>query len=151
ALALALLPGVVARGQRTPRLMRALRAGYERALGRALARPTWVVAGSVLAGVGGMGLGPVLPLEVLPEVHETNFVMHMTGAPGVGLAESARVGAAAAQAVLGVPGVRSVAQQIGRSTLSEDSWGAERSELLVRLDSAADAERVTEAIHRKVQ
>ncbi|HSV06131.1 MAG TPA: efflux RND transporter permease subunit, partial [Candidatus Binatus sp.] len=151
ALALALLPGVVARGKQTPRLVRALRNGYERALGRALARPMWVMAGSALAVVAGIGLVPFLHLEFLPQFHETNFVMHMSGAPGVGLAESARVGAAAAQAVLGVPGVRSVAQQIGRSTLSEDSWGAERSELLVRLDSAADAERVTETIHRKVQ
>ena len=151
ALALTLLPGVVEREKGTPRFMRALRNGYERALGRALARPRWVMAGSGLAVVAGFGLLPFLHLEFLPEFHETNFVMHMTGAPGVGLAESARVGAAAAQAVLGVPGVRSVAQQIGRSTLSEDSWGAERSELLVRLDSAADAERVTETIHRKVQ
>ncbi|TMA96121.1 MAG: efflux RND transporter permease subunit, partial [Deltaproteobacteria bacterium] len=151
ALALALLPGAVARHEEPPRLMRALRARYERALGRALARPLRVVTGSALAILTGIALVPYLHLEFLPEFHETNFVMHMTGAPGVGLAESARVGAAAARAALGVPGVRSVAQQIGRSTLSEDSWGAERSELLVRLEPGADAERVTDAIHREVR
>jgi CzcA family heavy metal efflux pump len=151
ALALALLPGAVARQPEPPRLMRALRARYERGLGRALARPLRVVTGSALAILTGIALIPFLHLEFLPEFHETNFVMHMTGAPGVGLAESARVGAAAARAVLGVPGVRSVAQQIGRSTLSEDSWGAERSELLVRLEPGADAERVTDRIHREVR
>src|SRR5207248_11697846 len=105
ALALALLPGAVARHEEPPRLMRALRARYERGLGRALARPLRVVTGSALAILTGIALIPFLHLEFLPEFHETNFVMHMTGAPGVGLAESARVGAAAARAVLGVPGV----------------------------------------------
>src|SRR5207245_4416199 len=68
----------------------------------------------------------LLRLEFLPEFHETNFVMHMTGAPGIGLDESVRVGAATAHALLAVPGVRSVAQVIGRSTLSEDTRSEER-------------------------
>src|SRR5262249_15502541 len=66
ALALTLLPGVVEREKGTPRFMRALRNGYERALGRALARPRWVMAGSGLAVVAGLGLVPVLPPDVLP-------------------------------------------------------------------------------------
>lgn len=123
ALALGLLPAAVARRAAPPRLMTAMRAGYERALGRALARPAPVVAGSIVAVLAGLALAPLLYLEFLPQFHETNFIMHMSGAPGVGLAESARVGAAAARAMLGVRGVRSVAQVIGRSRLSEDTWG----------------------------
>jgi CzcA family heavy metal efflux pump len=144
ALALVLLPGAVARHEEPPRLVMALRARYERALGRALARPAVVIAGSVLVLLAGIALVPLLRLEFLPEFHETNFVMHMTGAPGVGLEESARVGAAAARALLSVPGVESVAQFIGRAKLSEDSsFGAERSEMLIRLVADADAARVT--------
>src|SRR5262249_40717169 len=89
-------------------------------------------------------------LEFLPEFHETNFVMHMTGAPGVGLEESTRVGAVVERALLAVPGVKSAAQVIGRSTLSEDAWGAERSEIMIQLEPHVDAERVTAALRAAV-
>ena len=123
--------------------MSALRAHYERALGAALARPAPVIVGSLAALAAALALTPLLRLEFLPEFHETNFVMHMTGAPGVGLDESARVGAATARTLLAVPGVRSVAQVIGRSTLSEDTFGPERSEMMVQLEPGADAVAVT--------
>jgi CzcA family heavy metal efflux pump len=150
ALALALLPGAAAATRRTPWLLAALRARYERALGRTLARPRTVVAGSALALFAGVAATPFLRLEFLPEFHETNFVLHMTGAPGVGLAESARVGRAVGHALLEIPGVASVAQMIGRSTLSEDTWGVERSEALVQLAPGVDAAQVTAAIRARL-
>jgi len=143
ALAAVLLPGAVARRTAPPWLLTALRARYERALGAALARPAPVIAGSVAALAAALALTPLLRLEFLPEFHETNFVMHMTGAPGVGLDESARVGAATARALLAVPGVRSVAQVIGRSTLSEDTFGPERSEMMVQLEPGVNAAAVS--------
>src|SRR5881628_1406299 len=150
ALCLVLLPGAVARHQEPPRRVLALRARYERALGRALDRPRRVLLGSVLALIAGVALVPLLRLEFLPEFHETNFVMHMTGAPGVGLGESMRVGAAAERAFLAVPGIQSVTQFIGRATLAEDhAFGTERSELLVRLRPDADAAEVTEALRER--
>jgi len=143
ALAAVLLPGAVARQTAPPWLLTALRARYERALGAALARPAPVIAGSVAALAAALALTPLLRLEFLPEFHETNFVMHMTGAPGVGLDESARVGAATARTLLAVPGVRSVAQVIGRSTLSEDTFGPERSEMMVQLEPGVNAAAVS--------
>jgi CzcA family heavy metal efflux pump len=151
ALALALLPGALSRSSTPPALVVALRAGYERALGRVLARPRPLVVGSLAILLVGAALLPFLRLEFLPEFHETNFIMHMTGAPGVGLDESARVGGVAGHAILEVPGVRSVAQVIGRSTLSEDAWGSERSELMVQLDPDAPAERTTAALRERVE
>src|SRR5262249_1850597 len=88
ALALLLLPGAVARHAELPRLVTALRRRYERALARALARPRTVVAGSMLALAVGFAALPLLRLEFLPEFHETNFIMHAYGTPGVGLDES---------------------------------------------------------------
>jgi len=143
ALAAVLLPGAVARRAEPPRLLSALRAHYERALGAALARPAPVIVGSLAALAAALALTPLLRLEFLPEFHETNFVMHMTGAPGVGLDESARVGAATARTLLAVPGVRSVAQVIGRSTLSEDTFGPERSEMMVQLEPGVNAAAVS--------
>ena len=130
--------------------MLALRRRYERALARALERPRRVALGSALVPVAGLALVPLLRLEFLPEFHETNFIMHMTGAAGVGLDESVRVGIAAERALLAVPGVQSVAQFLGRATLAEDhGFGAERSELLVRLRPEADAVRVTDALRAR--
>ena len=130
--------------------MLALRRRYERALARALERPRRVALGSALVPVAGLALVPLLRLEFLPEFHETNFIMHMMGAPGVGLDESVRVGIAAERALLAVPGVQSVAQFLGRATLAEDhGFGAERSELLVRLRPEADAVRVTDALRAR--
>jgi len=150
ALACALLPAAVARHDEPPALVTALRARYERALARALERPRPVVLGSVLVLIAGLASLPLVRLEFLPEFHETNFIMHMTGAPGVGLDESVRVGMAAERAFLSVPGVQSVAQFIGRATLAEDhGFGAERSEALVRLRADADAARVTEALRER--
>src|SRR5436309_3296569 len=144
-----LLPGAVARHPEPPRLMAALRRRYERALARVLTRPAPVLAGSLAAVAVAVGLSPLTHLEFLPEFHETNFVMHMTGAPGVGFAESVRVGSEVGRRLLAVPGVRSVAQVIGRSTLSEDVWGPERSEMMVQLAPDVDAEAVTEALREE--
>ncbi|MFN8543588.1 MAG: efflux RND transporter permease subunit [Candidatus Binatia bacterium] len=147
ALVLVLLPQ--ARSTEPSALARGLRVRYERTLARVLERPRFVIGVSVATLVAGVALTPLLRLEFLPEFHETNFVMHMTGAPGVGLAETARVGAEAQRRLLGVPGVHTVAQMIGRSTLSEDTWGAERSELLVQLEPGVDAEAVTAALRAR--
>ena len=149
ALALVLLPSAVARRPAAPRLLMALRRAYERALARALARPAPILAGSLAAIVLAVGLTPLTHLEFLPEFHETNFVVHMTGAPGVGFAESLRVGAAVGKRLLAVHGVESVAQVIGRSTLSEDVWGPERSEMMVHLAPEVDSEAVTDAIRER--
>jgi CzcA family heavy metal efflux pump len=145
-MALLLLPRA-AREHRVPRLVRWLRARYATALRRVLARPRLAWAAGVAVVVVGLAMAPLLELEFLPEFHETNLVLHMTGAPGVGLDETTRVGAIAARRLREVPGVRSVAQFIGRATLAEDhAFGAERGELLVRLTSGRDAERVTAAL-----
>src|SRR5262249_4067573 len=55
------------------------------------------------------------------------------------------------QRLLAVPGVASVAQVIGRSTLSEDTWGAERSELMVQLTPDADTIKTTATLRERVR
>src|SRR5262249_15216606 len=134
-MALLLLPHA-ARGHRVPRLVRWLRARYAAELTRVLAHPRRVWIGSAAVVAFGLALAPLLELEFLPEFHETNLIMHMTGVPGLGLEETTRVGSAAAQALRSVPGVQSVAQFIGRATLSEDhAFGVNQGEIMVRLTS----------------
>jgi len=152
ALAFLLLPAAVARHPEPPRLVAALRARYARMLARIVARPRPVLVASGVALAVGIALVPLLHLEFLPEFHETNFIMHMFGAPGVGLDESVRVGVAAERALLEVPGVASVAQFVGRAQLAEDyGFGPERSELLLQLRPDADPERVTAALAERAR
>src|SRR5262249_11276024 len=150
ALAMTLLPGAI-RGGEAPAAVRALRAGYERRLGAVLRRPGLMTGLGATIMLAGIALVPFLRLEFLPEFHETNFIMHMTAAPGVGLGESARVGAVAGQRLLAVPGVASVAAGGGRAALSEDTWGAERSELMVQLTPDADTIKTTSALRERVR
>jgi CzcA family heavy metal efflux pump len=150
-MALLLLPRA-AREHRPPRLVRWLRERYAAALTRVLgdSRPVWIASGAVV--LAGLLLTPLLELEFLPQFHETNLVLHMSGAPGLGLDETTRVGAVAARALLAVPGVQSVAQFVGRATLAEDAdFGAERGEILVRLRSGRNAAAVTDALAGAVQ
>src|SRR4029453_3012798 len=92
ALARSLLPAARRHGSGPPRLVAALRARYERALDRMVGRPGRVLAAMAATGLLGVALIPFVRLDFLPEFHETNLVMHMTGAPGTGLDESTRVG-----------------------------------------------------------
>jgi CzcA family heavy metal efflux pump len=150
-MALLLLPAA-ARNHRVPRVVQSLRRHYAGALARVLARPRSMLVAAVLVMLAGVAMAPLLELTFLPEFHETNLVLHMTGAPGVGLDESTRVGAVAARKILAVPGVTSVSQFIGRAALAEDhAFGAERGEILVRLASGRDAEHVTNALAQAVE
>src|SRR5262249_54821810 len=150
-MALLLLPRA-AREHRAPWLVRTLRARYAATLTRVLERGRFIGTTVAVVFLAGVAVAPLLHLEFLPEFHETNLVMHMTGAPGVGLDETARVGAVAAKALLAVPGVRSVGHFIGRATLAEDSaFGSERGEMMVRLESGRDAARVTAALSDAVR
>src|SRR5262249_27393627 len=95
ALAMTLLPGSMRAGAQAPRASRAVRLDSERRLRGVLRRPGLMTGLGVVIMLAGIALLPLLRLEFLPEFHETNFIMHMIAAPGVGLGESARVGAVA--------------------------------------------------------
>src|SRR5207249_918442 len=83
-LAFLLLPTAVRRHPAPPRLVTALRRRYVRVLERVLARPRAMLAASGLLLAAGIALVPLLRAEFLPEFHETNFIMHLYGAPGLG-------------------------------------------------------------------
>jgi CzcA family heavy metal efflux pump len=144
-------------GHEAPRLLRWLQGAYDRLL-RGVDREMPLVMGGTLALVG----AAIFALsrfggEFLPELRENHFVIHMRGVPGTSLAQSLNTGAAVTRALKdiqidGRPAVRSVAQQIGRAELSEDTWGVEYSEIEVDLNplAAGDLERVRTEITRRL-
>jgi Cu/Ag efflux pump CusA len=76
--------------------------------------------------------------EFLPDFRESNFVVFMAGKADSSLAESVRMGGKVAEKLKEIDGVRSIAQQIGRADLSEDTWGPNISEVWTTLEEGRD-------------
>ncbi|HEX8827245.1 MAG TPA: efflux RND transporter permease subunit, partial [Xanthobacteraceae bacterium] len=150
ALAMALLPGRVP--PRDPPMVRWARASYEALLGRLTMRPRTLIAAAAVFTIAGCAALPFFGGELIPELKEGHFVVHMSAVPGTSLDQSLQVGAHVADTLLKLPAVRSVAQRAGRAEQSsEDTWGPHYSELEVDLKpdiSADEAEHAQADIRR---
>lgn len=127
---------------REPWLVRWSNAIYRRLLPVFVHHPVIVLAAAAIMLVSAGAAVPFLGGEFLPDFRESNFVVFMAGKPDSSLAESERVGRQLAKQLLEIPGVRSVAQQIGRANLSEDTWGPNISEVWISLADEADYDAV---------
>ena len=129
-----------------PWLVRWCNAIYRRLLPMFLRRQkSVIVAAVVILGAAAAAI-PFLGGEFLPDFRESNFVVFMAGKPDCSLAESERVGQRLAKDLMRIQGVKTVAQQIGRADLSEDTWGPNISEVWIRLDDDADYDHVLKEI-----
>jgi CzcA family heavy metal efflux pump len=150
ALALSLLPrhqGEAAEG----RLTQSLKKRYARLLPSLLAYPRQVAAVTAILILVSVLALPFLHSDFLPEFHEGNLIMQMTGPPGTSLAESIRMGKRASQLLKRIPGVMAMGQFAGRAELSEDTWGTEASEFNITLDPALkEYTELTEHIREQV-
>lgn len=131
---------------RDPRLVRFFVRWY-RWLLPGLLNHRWMTLGAAALLLGGAVLSlPFLGGEFLPDFRESNFSIFMAGKPDSSLPESVRMGCQVARRLESVPGVLSVAQQIGRADLSEDTWGPNISEVWIRIDDQADYDAVLEGV-----
>ena len=116
-----------------PLIMRWLKARYTRGLQRVETHSKlvlrMVIGGTVLglAAVSSLGGG------FLPELKEGHFIVHMSAVPGTSLPASLSLGKQVTKALLTLPFVRSVSQQIGRAEKADDTWGTHYSEFNVDL------------------
>lgn len=134
-----------------PPLVRVLMFLYLKTLGPVLNWPKLTIAVSVLLLGGALAVAPFLGGAFLPDFRESNFVVFMGGKPDSSLVESRRMGKLVSERLRDIPGVRSVAQQIGRADLSEDTWGPNISELWVTLDADADSDGVLHDINESLE
>ncbi len=114
-----------------PPLVRWFTAGYRRLLLTVEKSPRLVIAAVALAVLLGAAILPFLQGSFLPHLREGNLTVHMTTVPGTSIDESLRLGGRVARAFLAIPGVRSVAQRVGRAELGDDVAGTHSSELEV--------------------
>ena len=101
------------------------------ALGR---RPRAVWAILIVSGIAGAILLPLLGARLLPDFRENYLIAHAGLRPGISLEETARVGRNISKALAAIPGVKSVAEQIGRAENGQDPDTPDRSEFEVQID-----------------
>lgn len=116
-----------------PPVVRWLRGRYERLLSRLTAKPKTVITVAILFTLLSCATIPLLGGEFLPELKEGHFIVHVSAAPGTSIAESERLGARVTEALKAVPGVRTVAERIGRAPRGDDTWGTHYGEVEIDL------------------
>jgi CzcA family heavy metal efflux pump len=92
---------------------------------------------------------PFLGGSFLPPFREGHLVLQVSEAPGTSLDEVLRVGRSLSAALLAIPGIETVEQQVGRAEQGEDTWGPNRSELHVELAPGSDRREleITDRVH----
>jgi CzcA family heavy metal efflux pump len=149
ALALMLLGGTgrAQAGAADPPVVRGCRAAYRALLAGIGRAPRTAIVLSVLTVLVGAALVPRLGASFLPDLKEGHLILHMAAAPGTALQESQRLGGLITAGLKGIPGVRSVAAQIGRAEAGQDTAGTHYSEIHIDLEPGLDgaAQRATEA------
>jgi CzcA family heavy metal efflux pump len=97
-------------------------------------RPRTLVAIVLVSGVAGILCLPLLGARLLPDFRENYLIAHASLRPGISLPETARVGAQISKGLIGIPGVKSVAEQIGRAENGQDPDAPNKSEFEVQID-----------------
>ncbi len=153
ALCLAMLPRQ-AHQEREARMAMRLKAGYARLLEAVERRWAWVAVGAAALMAAALAVLPWLGGDLLPELREGHYVIHVSALPGTSLGESLRIGEGISKRLLAIPQVRSVGQRAGRAEKADDTWGPHYSEFDVDLKpmgSEEEAEAAETAVRRALE
>lgn len=135
-----------------PRWIARLERGHLRLM-RLVHRRWLLFVALLLLGTAAAAYGlPFLKSEFIPEFREDHFVLQVaTRTAGTSLEEMAALGERISAALLKLPFVATVEQQIGRAEAGEDTWPPDRSEFHVELkEHHAESEEEAEEQIRQV-
>lgn len=113
-------------------------------------RPRTLIVSMLVLGLGGLVSLPLLGARLLPDFRENYLIAHASLRPGVSIQETARIGARIGLDLAAIPGVKSVAEQIGRAENGQDPDAPNKSEFEVQIDPQQhhDAMDIDAAIRR---
>ncbi|HEV7614565.1 MAG TPA: efflux RND transporter permease subunit [Steroidobacteraceae bacterium] len=113
-------------------------------------RPRTLIAIVLASGIAGIVFLPLLGARLLPDFRENYLIAHASLRPGISLAETTRVGQRISQGLIAIPGVESVAEQIGRAENGQDPDAPNKSEFEVQIDprQGRNASEIDAAIRR---
>ncbi|HET9329527.1 MAG TPA: efflux RND transporter permease subunit [Steroidobacteraceae bacterium] len=117
-----------------PAWLRRAKHWQRRAIEHLTGHAGYVLAGVLLSGVAGLALLPLLGARLLPDFRENYLIAHAALRPGISLEETSRVGRRIAARLAAIPGVKSVAEQIGRAENGQDPDAPNKSEFEIQLD-----------------
>jgi CzcA family heavy metal efflux pump len=124
--------------------------GWQESMIRRLApRAPLVLAVILVSGAAGVALLPLLGARLLPDFRENYLIAHAALRPGISLLETSRVGERIAARLAAIPGVKSVAEQIGRAENGQDPDAPNKSEFEIQLDPLHGQD--TEELEAKVR
>jgi len=135
---------IMARHQPKPeaRFLKVCKRGQLRTIAWLHDRPRVLIAIVAATGIAGVVFLPLLGARLLPDFRENYLIAHASLRAGISLTETARVGEQISRGLMAIPGVKSVAEQIGRAENGQDPDAPNKSEFEVQIDpklhSAAD-------------
>lgn len=104
-----------------PSLQHWIKRHYARLLARAERHPRALPIAVAVICVVALLMLPLLQSSFLPQLREGHYIVHMRLTPGASLQASQDLGSHVTQALLAIPGVRSVAQRTGRTARDTDA------------------------------
>jgi CzcA family heavy metal efflux pump len=107
-----------------------------RAIERLHRHPRLVLALLLGTGVAGAALLPLFGQRLLPDFRENYLIAHASLRPGISLRETTRIGEQITHRLRTIPGVASVAEQIGRAENGQDPDAPNKSEFEIQINPA---------------
>ncbi|HJS90446.1 MAG TPA: efflux RND transporter permease subunit [Steroidobacteraceae bacterium] len=103
---------------------------------RLYGHPRAVLALLLGTGVAGAVLLPFFGQRLLPDFRENYLIAHASLRPGISLRETTRIGEQITRRLAAIPGVASVAEQIGRAENGQDPDAPNKSEFEIQINPA---------------
>jgi len=121
-----------------------------RTIERLYGHPRVVLAALLGTGLLGALLLPLFGQRLLPDFRENYLIAHATLRPGISLRETTRLGEQISKRLVAIPGIASVAEQIGRAVNGQDPDAPNESEFDIHINPAQGytANRIAAAIRK---
>lgn len=124
-----------------PRLVTWMRSRYRKILERVETRSRLILVCVALSGTAAAIALPILQGNLIPNLKEGHYTIHMALAPGTSLTQSIQIGNRISTALLKVPGVRLISQRAGRADEIGDPADVNHSEFELDLSPMSGADQ----------
>ncbi len=140
ALCYALLANAPLKNEDSP-LLRWLKKRYVRLLQQIENRYQLILLTSFVCIALGLAILPLFRGQFIPALREGHYILHMTAVPGTSEVQTLKLGNQVTKVLLEIPGVKSVAQWVGRAPNAADTFGTHYSEFEVEIGTVSGAEQ----------
>lgn len=140
ALCYALLANAPLTNEDSP-VLRWLKQGYVKLLHQIEHRYKLILMSSFICIALGLAILPLFRSQFIPALREGHYILHMTTVPGTSEIQSLKLGNQVTKVLLEIPGVKSVAQWVGRAPNAADTFGTHYSEFEVEIGTVSGKEQ----------